>query len=79
LRGKLKSNFRDKLNEAKSKIMENGIISETELFYVLDVGIQKFQWIKKALLEDRDFVYQNGFFSLRQLAPQKTIEEFESR
>jgi phage antirepressor YoqD-like protein len=69
------ADFKPKLNKARDLIRTNGIISETDLYALLEIGYNKFYMIKKALKMDREFVYQNGFFSLRQLTPQKTLDE----
>jgi hypothetical protein len=71
----MRGDFKAQLSRAKELIRINGIIHETQLYATLEVGYNKFYMIKKALKLDPEIIYHNGYFSLRSLAPQKTLEE----
>jgi hypothetical protein len=70
-----RSNIRNDLDCAKRIITERGVISQAELYLLLEVGINKFYLILRLLKEDPQYVVRDGYVTLKQLYPQKTLEE----
>jgi hypothetical protein len=70
-----RSNIKNDLDYAKRLISSRGIISEAELYLLLEVGVNKFYLIKRILKEDPNYVVKNGYISLKEFYPQKTLEE----
>jgi uncharacterized Zn finger protein (UPF0148 family) len=68
-----KSTIASDVERAKKIIGEEKCVEEQELFARLQVGINKFYWIKKILASDDELEVKDGFFALKGLAPQKTL------
>jgi hypothetical protein len=63
------SSIRDDVQLAKSIVKQKGVVSEAELFMLMQVGINKFYWIKRILKEDPELVFNNGYFTVRGREP----------
>ena len=63
------------MEKAKNIIRESGWISEPQLFLKLNVGINKFYWIKKILQQDPEIEVGEGVFAVKGKAPQKKLIE----
>jgi len=70
-----RSNIRNDLDAAKRIINERGIISVKELYLLLEVGINKFYMILGLLKQDPNYQVKNDYIYLKELYPQKTLEE----
>jgi DNA-directed RNA polymerase subunit RPC12/RpoP len=70
-----RSTISDDVEKAKAIIKESGWITEPQLFLKLQVGINKFYWIKKILEQDPELQIEDGFFAVKGKAPQKKLTE----
>jgi len=73
-KGIRKSTIAEDVENAEKIIRREGWISAQDLFLKLQVGINKFYWIRKILEQNPEFEVEEGVFAVKGKAPQRTLE-----